>query len=167
MVENFIKECLVTGQVTLTHPQWPARTCEGWTAAGPGRASGCSAWVCHRGSAWWPAAPAAPGTRHPPPVNSAIRDQEPVRGNSNQASTSNSIVAPNHRSGYWIRFGQLSKSQLKVLYHYQFFVRDKFPDFALGLGEGDGVFPLSRVLSLGLAGKRLTEASLVMVTSVL
>ena len=29
--------------VSLTHPQWPARTCGGWTAAGPGRASGCSA----------------------------------------------------------------------------------------------------------------------------
>ena len=29
----------------------------------------------------------------------AIRDQEPVLGNSNQVPTSNSIVAPNHRSG--------------------------------------------------------------------
>ena len=55
----------------------------------------------------------------------------------------------------------------KVLYHYQFFVRDKFPDFTLGLGEGDGVFPLGRVLGLSLTGKRLTEAGLVMVTSVL
>ena len=29
----------------------------------------------------------------------AIRDQEPVQGNSNQVPPSNSIVAPNHRSG--------------------------------------------------------------------
>ena len=41
------------------------------------------------------------------------------------------------------------KIPTKVLYHYHFFVGDKFSHFALGLGECDGVrLPLGRVLSL-------------------